>query len=155
MRRSDPQMISDGLAIAAAMCRKFEGLRLAPYRCPAGVPTIGYGSTRYPNGKAVSMDDAPITEDQADDMLMLHLKTQCMPSVLGLVPDVDTPGRLAAMLDFVFNLGAGRFASSSFARKASRGDWDGAKVEVKRWVYSNGKVLPGLKKRREAEAELL
>ena len=44
---------------------QFEGLRLKPYLCSAGVPTIGYGSTFYPSGRKVTMQDKPITQETA------------------------------------------------------------------------------------------
>jgi lysozyme len=155
VRRDDTPLIADGLALAAGLCREFEGLRLKPYLCPAGVPTIGYGSTRYEDGRAVSMADPSINQERAEALLLHHLSTQCLPVVLAKVPAVDKPGRLAALLDFVFNLGAGAFNKSGLARKAAAADWVGARVEARRWIYGGGKVLPGLVRRREAEAELL
>lgn len=67
-------MSEQAIAIAAGLCRRFEGLRLKPYMCPAGIPTIGYGSTRYADGKAVTLRDAPITAAQAEELLMATLR---------------------------------------------------------------------------------
>ncbi len=65
------QTSSKGLALI----KKFEGFRSKPYLCPAGVPTIGYGSTRYANGNAVNLSDAPITEAEATALLQQTLTT--------------------------------------------------------------------------------
>ena len=54
--------------------KKCEGLELKPYLCPAGVPTIGYGSTRYENGERIKLTDAPITEERANALLLNTLK---------------------------------------------------------------------------------
>ena len=71
-----------------ALIKSFEGFRSHPYKCPAGIPTIGYGATFYPNGKKVTMDDPAITEQQATDMLknMLegfekHVDSYCIDTV--------------------------------------------------------------------------
>ena len=66
--------LDEVLWYAASICRRFEGLYLKPYLCPAGVPTIGYGATFYQDGKKVSLRDKPITREQAEDLLMYHLK---------------------------------------------------------------------------------
>ena len=63
--------------------------------------------------------------------------------------------RLAAIVDFTFNLGAGRLQTSTLRRRVNQRDWHGAGQELRRWVYGGGKVLPGLVTRREAEVALL
>lgn len=155
MRRDDPPFLAAGLAVAARLVREFEGLRLKPYTCPAGVATIGHGSTTYPDGRRVTLLDPPITEARAEEMLQHHLRTQCLPAVLAAVPNVDTANRLGALLDFVFNLGARNFTTSKLARRAAEGRWELARTELARWVYANGKPLAGLMRRRAAEADLL
>jgi len=64
----------------------------------------------------------------------------------------ESESRLAAILDFTFNLGAGRLQTSTLRRRINQRDWANAGQELRRWVYGGGKVLPGLVKRREAEA---
>ena len=64
-------------------------------------------------------------------------------------------GRLAAIVDFTFNLGAGRLQTSTLRRRINQRDWTSAASELRRWVYGGGKVLPGLVARREAEAALI
>ena len=139
--------------IACQLIRRFEGLRLSPYLCPAGVGTVGYGSTRYEDGTSVSLTDPPISRERAE-ALMLHEVNQIAPKVRQLCPGADTPGRQAALIDFTFNLGLGRLKSSTLRKRVNAGDWDAVPTELRKWVVGGGRPLPGLVKRREAEAAL-
>jgi lysozyme len=142
------------IQIAAAICKQFEGFRGKPYRCPANVPTIGFGSTAYENGKRVTMADAPIDRTRATDMLYHELK-RCEAAALKYCPVlVNSDSKLAAIIDFVYNLGPGRLQASTLRRKINRQDWVAAKRELMKWVRGGGKVLPGLVKRRQVEAGL-
>jgi lysozyme len=67
----------------------------------------------------------------------------------------EPEGRLAAIVDFTFNLGAGRLQTSTLRRRINQRDWAAAASELRRWVYGGGMVLPGLKTRRAAEIDLL
>jgi lysozyme len=67
----------------------------------------------------------------------------------------EPEGRLAAIADFTFNLGAGRLQTSTLRRRVNQRDWLAAGQELRRWVYGGGRVLPGLVTRRDAEARLL
>lgn len=67
----------------------------------------------------------------------------------------ESEARLAAIVDFTFNLGAGRLQSSTLRRRVNQRDWIAAGQELRRWIYGGGKVLPGLVARREAEVLLL
>jgi lysozyme len=149
-------MNRDALLLAAALCRRFEGLYLKPYLCPANVPTIGFGSTMYENGVKVTLSDPPVTKERAEQMLM-HELTTIYPKVLRLCPDLPElgPGPTAAILDFTYNLGAGRLQSSTLRKKINSGELEAAREELGKWVRGGGKVLPGLVKRRDAEALLL
>lgn len=153
--KPEPVELPDPVALAAALCRRFEGLRLAPYLCPAGVPTIGYGSTRYENGQAVRLSDPPITRERAEALLQWQLRAVVLPAVLRLCPGVQGAGRLAALMDFVFNLGAGRLAASTLRRRVNAGEWDLVPAELRKWVYSQGRKLGGLVARREAAIALM
>ena len=153
---TDPKLVDQAVEIAAALCRQFEGLRLRPYLCPAGIPTIGYGSTRYADCREVKLTDAPITRKQADELLLLTLRRDYIPGVLNVSPGLaGRPGALAAVADFAYNLGVAKYAGSTLRKRVDSGDWPGAKVELAKWVRGGGQVLPGLVKRREAEAGLL
>lgn len=141
--------------VTAALARRFEGFMALPYLCPAGVPTIGFGATYYEDGRAVKLTDPAITRARAEALLLWAVRTRYLPAVLRLCPHVDTPERLAALVDFVFNLGAGRLRASTLRRKVNAGDWDAAKVQIMRWVMGGGRVLRGLVRRREAERALM
>ena len=67
----------------------------------------------------------------------------------------EREGRLAAIVDFTFNLGSGRLQASTLRRRVNQRDWPGAAQELRRWVYGGGKVLPGLVARREVECRLI
>lgn len=143
------------IEIAAGLARRFEGLYLTPYLCPAGVPTIGYGATYYEGGTPVKMTDAKITKERAEELLLWMVRTKYLPTVMRLCPKVDTPERVAALIDFTFNLGGGNLKASTLRRKVNAGDWEAVPAELRKWTRGGGKVLRGLVIRREAEIALL
>lgn len=133
------------------LIRRFEGLRLKPYRCPAGVPTCGYGHT----GPDVRMDSPSVTRALAELWLEEDAERACR-AALALSPSLaGQDDRLAAIADFIFNLGAGRYKASTLRRRVAADDWAGAADQLSRWVWGGGRKLPGLVVRREAEAKLL
>ena len=148
-------MKEDSIFIAAKLARHFEGCYLSPYLCPAGVPTIGYGATFYPDGRAVTLKDMPITRQYADFMLLWMIKNIYMPEVIKLCPNVGTPERMAALIDFAFNLGVGRLKSSTLRKRVNSEQWDLVQGELRKWNKGGGKVLRGLTLRREAECQLI
>lgn len=147
----------DAIQIAAALARRFEGLYLTPYLCPAGVPTIGYGATYYEDGTRVQLTDPAITRERAEALLLWMVRTVYLPSVLKLCPGIakETPGRIAALIDFTFNLGSPQLKASTLRRKVNAGDWDAVPAELRKWVKGGGRVLRGLVLRREAEVMLV
>ncbi len=147
---------NEALNLAAGLCRKFEGLRLTPYLCPAGILTIGYGSTRYADGRAVTLRDPAITEAKANELLLLTLRRDYLPGVLKASPGLaDKPRALAAVVDFAYNLGVSRYEGSTLRKRVDAGDWAGARAELAKWVRGGGRVLPGLVARRAAESKLM
>lgn len=134
-----------------ALIRKFEGLRLKPYLCPAGVPTIGYGHT----GKDVTLDMKPISEPVAEGMM--HKDAEIFTRASGNLSPVlwFDEGKHSAIADFCFNLGTSRYKASTLKRRVDSGDWDGAREELAKWVWGGGRKLPGLVLRRAAEAALI
>ncbi len=148
-------MIDLAIAVAASLARRFEGLYLTPYLCPAGVPTIGYGATYYQDGTRVQLTDPAITREWAEALLLWMVRTVYLPAVLKLCPGVDNPQRLAALIDFTFNLGASQLKASTLRRRVNAGDWDAVPDELRKWVRGGGRVLRGLVVRREAEAALI
>jgi lysozyme len=139
---------------ACALARRFEGLYLTPYLCPAGVPTIGYGATHYLDGRAVQLTDPPITRAMAEVMLRESVRSTYLPAVRKLCPAIDNPDRLAALIDFVFNLGAGQLRASTLRKRVNAGQWGAVPAELRKWVRGGGRVLAGLVRRREAEVGL-
>lgn len=141
---------------AVELVKRFEGFhrvpkndplrRAHPYICPAGFWTVGFGHLCKP-------DHQPITEAEAEVYLAQDLMT-ALTATLRYCPVLATESesRLAAIVDFTFNLGAGRLQTSTLRRRINQRDWANAGQELRRWVYGGGKVLPGLVKRREAEA---
>ena len=143
--------MDEAIALAAALARRFEGLYLTPYLCSAGVPTIGYGATYYEDGTRVTLRDAPITKERAEALLLWMVRTKYLPAVRQLCPGVDGPERLAALIDFAFNLGAGNLRASTLRRRVNAGEWGAVANEFRKWNKAGGMVLKGLTVRREAE----
>ena len=143
---------------AIDLAKRFEGFhrvrrtepgRAHPYICPAGYWTIGYGHLCDPT-------HPPITEVEAEVYLARDLQS-ALAATLRYCPVLATEPekRLAAIVDFTFNLGAGRLQTSTLRRRVNQQDWIAAGQELRRWVYGGGKVLPGLAARREVEIRLL
>lgn len=142
-------MIDPAVDMAMALARPCEGLRLKPYLCPAGVPTVGYGHTR-----GVTLALPPITRSLAEQFLYEDMLEACV-AALRVSPNLGTSDcRLAAIADFIFNLGAGAYRASTLRRLIRDEDWAGAEEQFARWVYGGGRKLPGLVKRRQLEAAL-
>lgn len=107
-------------------------------------------------GHLCAADHPPIDEAQAEAYLIADLHI-ALNATLRYCPVLATEPeeRLAAIVDFTFNLGAGRLQTSTLRRRINQQDWPAAAHELRRWVYGGGKVLPGLVTRREAEVLLL
>lgn len=149
--------MQEALQIVADLCKKFEGFRSKPYLCPAGVPTIGYGSTYYADGRKVDLSDPPIDQQQAEALLLHELNHTYLPGSIRLCPSLlsESSGRIAAIVDFAYNCGVGRLQTSTLRRKVNAKDWEGVKEQLMLWTRGGGKVLPGLVKRRSAEVQLI
>jgi lysozyme len=148
--------LSDALTITLALIRRFEGLFRGPYLCPAGVPTIGYGATYYEDGTRVTLHDPIISKERAEALLLWHVQNVYLPAVLKLCPAIvhETPERIAAVIDWTFNLGAGNLKASTMRKRINAGDWEGMRVECLKWNKAAGRVLRGLDIRRRAEVAL-
>jgi lysozyme len=129
------------------LIKKYEGCRLKAYRCPAGVPTIGYGHTLD-----VRMNQR-ITQQQADELLCEDLRL-VEEQVTLMTTDSVTQNRFDALVSFAFNLGADALSRSTLLRCLLRGDIAGAAAEFDKWIYAGGVILAGLERRRAAEKAL-
>lgn len=136
------------------LIKSFEGFRGKPYKCPAGVPTIGYGATFYPNGKKVTMDDKEITEKSATDLLH-HMLESFEKYVDSYCRDDVNQNQFDALVSFAYNLGPSNLKTSTLLKKANTNPNDETiRSEFMKWVKAGGKTLQGLVRRREAEANL-
>lgn len=136
---------------ALNLIKKHEGLHLQAYRCPAGVWTIGYGHTRdvHPGQS--------ITEPQAENLLHADITAlRCQLAELQRLTGVNlSANREAALLSFAFNVGIRAFKRSTLWLKVVKNQDDPTiAAEFVRWKYADGKVMPGLVKRRAEEAAL-
>ena len=87
--------------------------------------------------------------------MLLSVKRTYLPAVLVLCPGITDANVLAALIDFVFNLGGGNLRASTLRRKINARDWAGARRELMKWIHGGGRVLPGLVARRGTEASML
>lgn len=102
------------------------------------------------------MGDPPITRETAAAWLMSELQANYMAGVLKASPHlIAYPLALAALSDFAYNLGVPRYRASTLRKRVQEKDWIGAVEELQKWVRGGGRILPGLVKRRQAEAALL
>ena len=136
-----------------SLIKSFEGFSARPYRCPAGIPTIGYGATYYPDGRRVTMQDRPVTEADATAMLRSMLASY-EAGVNRYVQVPLTQGQFDALVSFAYNLGLSALKNSTLLRLVNARDWRGAAAQFGRWNRAGGKVLPGLTRRREAERQM-
>ena len=130
-----------------AIIKKYEGLKLEPYLCPAEIPTVGYGSVKA--GKL----GRNITEAEAEQFLKEDIE-MCERGMKSLILNQVTDNQWSALVCLVFNIGLGNFASSTLLNHLNKNERAQAAEQFQRWVFSKGKVLPGLEKRREAEKQL-
>lgn len=138
---------------ALAIITGFEGFSAAPYQCPAGVWTIGYGSTWCPDGSRVTADTPALSADDALDW-MRHELVRTESDVARLITLPLSENRFGALVSFTYNVGSGNLQASTLRAKINRGDVDGAADEFPKWRRAGGKILRGLVRRRAAEREL-
>lgn len=132
---------------AIKLATTFEGFYAKAYLCPAGLPTIGYGHL------VKSLNVPPVTKSQAETYLAQDLQDALLGTIR-YCPEllVQDENRLGAIVDFVFNLGAGRLKVSTLRKKINAQEWVAVPHELNKWVYGGGKRLKGLVLRRQAEA---
>ena len=136
------------------LIKMFEGYKPKAYLCPAGIVTIGFGSTMYTDGRKIKLGDT-INEQQANELLMWELKNKAI-ALHGLNLNQN---QFDSCLSFIFNLGIGAFAKSTLKKKILLNPNDATiKAEFMKWNKARvgGQLieLKGLTRRRIAEAEL-
>lgn len=129
------------------LIKKYEGLRLQAYLCPANVWTIGYGHT----GDDVE-EGMEISEEEATDLLLEDLNR--FEDVVNRVKSPLTQSMYDALVSFTYNVGGGAFLKSTLLRKLAVRDYVGAADEFPRWNKGGGRVLNGLVRRRAEEKAL-
>ena len=136
------------------LIKSFEGFYSKPYLDPIGIPTIGYGATYYPNKKKVTMKDKPLTEKEASNLLKEMMVTY-ENDVKRLVKRELNQNQFDALVSFTYNLGSANLGKSTLLKKINANPCDKTiKDEFLKWNKAGGKVLNGLTRRRNAEAEL-
>jgi lysozyme len=137
------------------LIKTFEGCRLKAYKCSAGVVTIGYGSTYYPNKSPIKITDKLNSVQDAEDLLFVTVE-EFENNVSALFYNVTlTQNQFNALVSFAFNLGVGALAKSTLLKKAKLNPNDKTiALEFAKWVNAGGKKLPGLIRRRKAESDL-
>lgn len=135
------------------LIKRWEGFSADPYICPAGIPTIGYGSTWDINGDPVTMDHAPV-DDLAATRLLERELAHVEGSLAALVRVPLEQHQFDALGSFIFNVGSGNFQRSTMRMKLNRGNYDGAAGEFWKWRRGGGRILKGLVRRRAEEERL-
>lgn len=151
MEINNPQDLQSVLDLGLPLIKKWEGLKLKPYLCSAGVPTIGYGSTFYLDGTKVTLKDNPITEARADELLIKSIISTYLPAVLVLCPTLENVNQVAAILSFTYNLGTGALSGSTLRKRILEKKWEEVPTQLKRWNIAGGSISRGLTLRREDE----
>ena len=129
--------------------KRYEGCSLKAYKCPAGVWTIGYGSTTYADGKPVKQGDV-ITKAQADGLLVKYVSNNILPHIKDLKL---TDSQTVAVISLIYNVGWPAFSKSKCYKAIKEKDWETVYNQWN-WCRANGKFLLGLAKRRNEELGL-
>ena len=134
--------------------KKYEGFSPDVYVDAVGIPTIGYGTTHYEDGRAVNIVDPSISMDEATELLRMEVDKVYGHAVNTYVQVTITQNMFDALTSFVYNEGPRAFKHSTMLKHINDGRFDLAQHEFRRWTKAGGRVLKGLQKRREAERRL-
>lgn len=134
------------------LIKEFEGVRLTAYKCPAGILTIGIGHTSAAGAPEVK-PGMTITANEAYEILDRDLD-QYEKAVDRLVKVPLSQEQFDALVSFVYNVGVGAFQKSTLLKKLNAGQYGAVPGELMKWTKAGGKELPGLVRRRRAEAAL-
>ncbi len=145
---------------AAELIAEFEGYRGQPYKCPAGVWTIGYGTTYYPNGTLVTPRDAAISKQKARELLDNHIDNAIVPLLSSNIPTwgIMTGNQKAALVSFAYNLGSHFYGDPRFSTitkaLSKKENWGQVPAALMLYVNPGTKFEAGLRRRRQAEGKL-
>jgi len=145
---------------AAEIIAEFEGYRGQPYKCPAGVWTIGYGTTYYPNGTLVNSSDASISKMKAEELLNYHIDNAIVPILSRSIPTwgVMNGNQKAAIVSFAYNLGSHFYGGTGFntitKALSKKENWPQVPAALRLYVNPGTTFEAGLRRRRQAEGEL-
>lgn len=131
---------------------KEEGVMLKPYKCQAGIPTIGVGCTYYEDGTKVTMNDKPITEQRAQSLFMNLLKHYEMCVYTATRDDINQ-NQFDALVSITFNIGTNAFKNSTLLKRVNKNS-SGADIEAAFLMWKNSKKKPILLERRKREYQL-
>ena len=136
-----------------SLIKSFEGLKLTAYKCSANKDTIGYGNTFYEDGSPVKPGDK-ITKERAESLFEL-IAAEFDAKVRPLIKANLTENQYSALISFAYNAGVGNLHKSTLLRKVNANPNDPSiRAEFMKWNKAGGKVLNGLTRRRQAEADL-
>jgi lysozyme len=137
------------------LIKSMEGFKSTPYKCSANIPTIGYGTTKYPNGNLVVMTDAAITEIQASEYLQWYVNI-CANKLSQCITVELSQCQFDALCSFAYNIGVNSFINSTLIKIVNNDPNDVLNIEAQfmRWVYAKGRLINGLVNRRKAEYKL-
>ena len=130
------------------LIKSFEGCRLTAYKCPAGIWTIGFGTT----GTAIK-EGLVWSQAQADEALAKHLE-EFSRGVTDLLKVSVTQGQFDALVSFAYNVGPGALRKSTLLKMLNDGDYSGAAGQFIRWINKGSSFEAGLRRRREAERQM-
>lgn len=131
----------------------FEGFRPYPYLDVKGVPTIGYGTTHYPNGKKVTLKDEPVTKEKAIEYRDSFIDNWILPVLDSEVTVLLSQNQVDSLISFIYNVGPSAFETSHLLQRINNKDsCELIHAEFAKWKKSGGKVITGLVVRRGKEA---
>ena len=133
--------------------KRFEGWSSAPYCCPAGRWTIGWGATWTVDGLPVTADPPNITKDEGTDLLKREVH-HVEKAIRRLITAELTSNMFSAVASWAFNVGTGNLQRSTLRMKLNRGLYEDTAEEFPKWRKAGGRSLKGLVRRRAAEREL-
>ena len=135
------------------LIKQYEGYKNVPYRCPAGLFTVGYGHVLGDGHTLSDADNRTFTDEELDDFLRADIG-RFEHGVSTYCTVLLTQGQFDSLVLFSYNLGIGTLSRSTLLKKLNAGDYKGAAKEILRFDKAGGQVLKGLTRRRQAEYRL-